>query len=84
MKVFGLVGGVRVYMVMFEAHKCDQYHRNRLGTTHYAPAAIGAATRAGIDVVLLVFGSMIITTRIDIADEASCISFLPFLSLIHI
>ena len=27
MKVFGLVGGVRVYMVMFEAHKCDQYHR---------------------------------------------------------
>ena len=28
MKVFGLVGGVRVYMVVFKAHKYGQYHRN--------------------------------------------------------
>ena len=40
MKVFGLVGGVRVYMVMFKAHKYGQYHRNCLETTHYAPVAI--------------------------------------------
>ena len=28
MKVFGLAGRVRVYMVMFKAHKYGQYHRN--------------------------------------------------------
>ena len=28
MKVFGLVGGVRMYMVVFKAHKYGQYHRN--------------------------------------------------------
>ena len=63
MKVLGLVGGAPVYMVMFEAHECDQYHRNRLGTTHYAPAAIGAATTAGATFVLLVFASVVITNR---------------------
>ena len=81
MKVLGLVGGVRVYMVMFEAHKCDQYHRNRLGTTHYAPAAIGAATTAGPTFVLLVFASVVITKQIDIGDEATRVSFLPFMIL---
>ena len=63
MKVFGLVGGVRVYMVVFEARKYGQYHRNWLRTTHYAPAAIDAATRAGIDFVLLLFSPVIITNR---------------------
>ena len=28
MEVFGLVGGVWVYMVVFEAHNYGQYHRN--------------------------------------------------------
>ena len=28
MKVFDIVGGVRVYMVVFEAHNYGQYHRN--------------------------------------------------------
>ena len=55
MKVFGLVGGVRVYMVVFKAHKYGQYHRNCPGTTHYAPAAIDAVTRAGTVFVLLLF-----------------------------
>ena len=68
-------------MVMFEAHKRDQYHRNRLGTTHYAPAATGAATTAGATFVLLVFASVVITKQIDIGDEATRVSFLPFVIL---
>ena len=28
MKVFGIVGCVRVYMIVFEAHNYGQYHRN--------------------------------------------------------
>ena len=63
MKVFGLVGGVRVYMVMFKAHNYDQYHHDCLGTTHHAPAAIDAATAAGTVFVLLLFASVIITNR---------------------
>ena len=63
MKVFGLVGGVRVCMVVFKAHKYGQYHRNEQQTTHHPPAAIDVATRAGTDFVLLLFASMIITNR---------------------
>ena len=63
MKVFGLVGGVRVYMVVFKAHKYGQYYRNQQKTTHHAPAAVDAATRVGTDSVLLLFASMIITNR---------------------
>ena len=41
MKVFGLVGGVRVYMVVFEAHKYGQYYRNSQQTTHHAITPVG-------------------------------------------
>ena len=40
-----------------------------------------AATRAGIDFVLLLFASMVITIQIDIGDEATRVSFLPFMIL---
>ena len=63
MKAFGLVGGVRVHMVVSKAHKYGQYHRNQQTTTQHAPAAIDAATRAGADFVLWLFAPMIITNR---------------------
>ena len=63
MEVFGVVGGVRVYMVMFKAHKYGQYHRSWLETTNYAPAAIDMATKAGATFVLLLFALVVITNR---------------------
>ena len=75
MKVFGLVGGVRVYMVMFKAHKYGQYHRDCLETTHYAPVAIGTATKAGTIFVLLLFASMIITNRSMLATKLPASAF---------
>ena len=81
MKVLGLVGGVRVYMVMFKPEKCGQQHRNGLGTTHHAPAATDAATTAGTAFVLFAICVGDNHQQIDIADEATRVSFLPFMIL---
>ena len=68
MKVFGLVGGVRVYMVVFKARKYGQYHRNQQKTTHHAPAAVAICVDDNHQ-------------QIDIGDEAARVSFLPFMIL---